>query len=723
MPEFFIFSVDTKNDEAYGLMFPVPLRHHLIMNRRSKPMRIFIILLTCICAYPIQAQHRWEAIDFTGLQRIHALTQLPSGDILAGSDWSGLYRSTDGGLTWRHDMGEWRTLWSLYWHESRLIAGSDRGPIYSDDNGDTWSTPTHSIRLLRLASMKIADIVSTERGQQYLYYSSDKGETWISKYSNLGSRMRALSIATNNDDHIFIGLDVLEMQYSPDGGLYRSEDMGATFHSVDARFEKREVRDILIDGLTMLIAMPKLGIGLSTDGGMSWDILPVPGIRVIVHGSVGEYWAAGEQGVYRSTDGGLNWSMTSNPDFTIHTLLYTPSFFLAGADNQGIFRSADGHTWSRTNLDYNSVVIQAIATHYATSSIYIAQRQTETLHFNSDGISRAPPEFSNAEDIMIANDLCVYVAGDNGIWYSVDKGRTALPDTAGIGGVGMAAISLDIDGTQYAAGKHKGLYQSPGRGSVWRSLGEEIFDTIRVLSVLPVLGSFTYIGTQANGMYMIDNFTGKVEKVAYPFPEHGSIQTMTRGRYYTLAASDSALFVMKSSRSWQLFSPALNQGWITDISTGADGEIFVSTVRGVFQFYHHIGEWRSLELDKHVNCIARLPNYRIYAGTNGEGVFGTKHIYTGIPPAAPSSARILGVNYPNPFIDHTVLPLRMEQPAYLRVTLHDVLGREIRTLYDGWLQQGHHELSIDAHDLTPGVYVIRAGGAANSESRMLLLTR
>ncbi|MEM6783789.1 MAG: T9SS type A sorting domain-containing protein [Bacteroidota bacterium] len=78
------------------------------------------------------------------------------------------------------------------------------------------------------------------------------------------------------------------------------------------------------------------------------------------------------------------------------------------------------------------------------------------------------------------------------------------------------------------------------------------------------------------------------------------------------------------------------------------------------------------------------------------------------PPGKPGETALLGVPYPNPTQDAVTVPLTLAQPAEVRVTVVDLLGREVAVLTDGAQQAGRHALPLDTDSLAPGLYVVRA---------------
>ncbi len=63
--------------------------------------------------------------------------------------------------------------------------------------------------------------------------------------------------------------------------------------------------------------------------------------------------------------------------------------------------------------------------------------------------------------------------------------------------------------------------------------------------------------------------------------------------------------------------------------------------------------------------------------------------------------------YPNPAIGRASLTISLPQPEPARVALLDLLGREVRSLWNGPLGSGDHTLTIDTSGLASGIYFLR----------------
>jgi hypothetical protein len=80
--------------------------------------------------------------------------------------------------------------------------------------------------------------------------------------------------------------------------------------------------------------------------------------------------------------------------------------------------------------------------------------------------------------------------------------------------------------------------------------------------------------------------------------------------------------------------------------------------------------------------------------------------------------------YPNPFNPTTRFTLQVAKSQQVTVRVYDMLGREVRTLYNGLLQGDTEKaFSLDASELTSGHYLVRVQGDYFVASKQLVLAK
>lgn len=100
------------------------------------------------------------------------------------------------------------------------------------------------------------------------------------------------------------------------------------------------------------------------------------------------------------------------------------------------------------------------------------------------------------------------------------------------------------------------------------------------------------------------------------------------------------------------------------------------------------------------------------------------HGDTSISPDIPSAFSLLQ-NYPNPFNPSTTIGFAVsgQWSQWVRLTVHDVLGREVAVLVEGQMAPGRYEAMFDGTGIATGVYVCRFAAGDYSESKKMLLVR
>jgi len=83
----------------------------------------------------------------------------------------------------------------------------------------------------------------------------------------------------------------------------------------------------------------------------------------------------------------------------------------------------------------------------------------------------------------------------------------------------------------------------------------------------------------------------------------------------------------------------------------------------------------------------------------------------------------LHANYPNPFNPTTQIRFTINSSEHARLTVYDVLGREIAVLVNGIMPSGTHAVSFDASQLSSGVYLYRLESAGEVLTRKMILLK
>jgi glycosidase len=141
--------------------------------------------------------------------------------------------------------------------------------------------------------------------------------------------------------------------------------------------------------------------------------------------------------------------------------------------------------------------------------------------------------------------------------------------------------------------------------------------------------------------------------------------------------------------------------YLTDLFTGTPREVTGQEIEAL-----------SVEVSAHTTRLFVLADSVVAVPTPSEPA-----------PASAPTVPMLAQNYPNPFAAQTVIEYRVGEPGRVRLSVFDVLGREVAVLVDDVAAPGLHRVRFDAQALPNGVYVYRLITDSSTQTRRLMLIR
>jgi photosystem II stability/assembly factor-like uncharacterized protein len=331
--------------------------------------------------------------------------------VYAGADGkTGVFKSTDGGRTWRAllAMGPGHDLLALHPRNSaRLYATSEQGILTSRDAGRSWHAtkwgPT-------FAAVEALAIDPRNPGTAYVgidhegVFKRSPDGSW--RAANTGLRdlgVHELAVDPREPANVYAGTD---------GGVYKSTDGGFSWRRLPVPISYPETASALaIDpqdpetayAITSADGGWAFGGGMATiyesrvfksrDGGATWrasgevQTLKVPaapnevpaktvfGSRVAIDPLDPDTLYAGALGVLKSTDGGTTWRRTGLRRGDVDALVVdpeAPTTLYAGTD-AGLFKSTDaGASW------------QALLADVRVGALAIHPEQRQTMYAGTD---------------------------------------------------------------------------------------------------------------------------------------------------------------------------------------------------------------------------------------------------------------------------------------------------------------------------------------------------
>lgn len=242
-----------------------------------------------------------------------------SNYILGETQYNGVFRTTNGGVTWNSA-------------QSGLSGGENAAWVGPIEVHPTTSGTFYTAR-------------------QRVYRSTNNGGSWtaISGNINGSSSVRELTISKSNPSIMFA---------TSGSQVFKSTDAGATWSNVTSGLPNRTITTVEVHPTnSSLVFLTFSGFGTdkvykSTNGGSSWSSIdgplpdsPVNDIYIATDnpGMPNTYFVATDIGVFITEDDGANWTEVTNglPNTVIIHLDYSPSnkMLRAGTHGRGVYEA------------------------------------------------------------------------------------------------------------------------------------------------------------------------------------------------------------------------------------------------------------------------------------------------------------------------------------------------------------------------------------------------
>jgi photosystem II stability/assembly factor-like uncharacterized protein len=219
--------------------------------------------------------------------------------------------------------------------------------------------------------------------------------------------------------------------------------------------------------------------------------------------------------------------------------------------------------------------------------------------------------------------------------------------------------------------------------------------------------------------YFVDLNTGwAVGTLTYPNLRYGeALKTTDNGLNWNGITTPSG-----DGEYYSVFFTNSLSGWVS----GYQG-LIIKTDNGGTNWHHQLSGTNSYLMSIYfVNTMtgwAAGSNGTILKTTNGGGVVGIKQIGINIP-----STVILYDNYPNPFnpvtkIKYNIPPSKGARGMMVRLTIYDVLGREIENLVNQSQKPGSYEVTWDGSRYASGVYFYKLVTDEFIETKKMVLIK
>lgn len=84
---------------------------------------------------------------------------------------------------------------------------------------------------------------------------------------------------------------------------------------------------------------------------------------------------------------------------------------------------------------------------------------------------------------------------------------------------------------------------------------------------------------------------------------------------------------------------------------------------------------------------------------------------------------LLKQNYPNPFNPTTTISFSIGRAEFVTLKVYDILGKEVATLFNNFLNHGNYNFDFNASSLSSGVYLYRLQTESFSQTKQMILLK
>ncbi len=659
----------------------------------------------------------------------------------------GMYRSFDEGNSWSlmRPPGYWyNNIKDLEIHpvdHDIIFAGGSSTNVKSTDGGNSWydlDLPWVAVVAIRTDPLRPDTIyLATQSAPQGLsvFRSEDLGESWYQIHNDLDSTMWAWDLAIDpvNSNTLYLG-----GSSHPQGTgvcLEKTTDAGEHWFDITPPgLVSPWIITITIspfDHSTVYICTEATGVLKSTDGGETWreinEGLDARTAAKVEIDSVTAYLYLGTyyHGIYRSTNGGESWQKISNninqancEDLSINR---HDSDSLYVASIGGVYRSVDGaSSWQNVELDFpfyetraNGVQIDPYDPNYVYVSFYDYRGLGEGGIFRSTDGGETWDMFTNGlPEGGYYGKFAVADYGDGsrrlflgavGLYYSDDLGENwalcqgGLPSDLYYGRIEVSNVDPDLIFVS-DWGDPRLVYRSTDGGQTWAALSSPPGNgAINSIACDPFNSDIVYACRSHEGVFRstdtgqswVDISNNLPRDPDYFIPSGVAINPLNPQILYVNSARYGIFVSHDGGRSWEDFNEGLRTG------------------------YSHA-----------VTAIAPSDTNRIFLATSSQSVWTITKIPTSVDndDVSPREYSILS-NYPNPFNSITVIQYSLLESEPVILSIYNILGQQVATIFEGLQQAGEHTPTWDASAFPSGVYFARMKTLKSSQSLKMILLK
>jgi photosystem II stability/assembly factor-like uncharacterized protein len=630
-----------------------------------------------------------------------------------------------------------------------------QGIFKTNNLGATWEKITDNW-LISLESLSPDSLTNYLFGIDFrgsLFKTTDNGQTWnnIFEVSSYNTKL-----ASNGTNCLF---------FSVEDSTYFTEDGGATFIPLSSinNIEKVETNQ---DGFSYALANNKI---YSSNNGIDWELcegqenLIINSFSLLTNNALvistqanGLFYIGNNETVLIQLEknilpGRLVRYVDKNDSTTSHYMLLSDEYSSLSYGNINSVCCS----LSEIGLAKN-VKIFALKTNYSTLAV------TDDHVFRGDIYPDGSYKFQRMKDLS-PNIFSITETSNGDYFYStknqIYKMKFPFFDDAEL------VFSKSVDGIKlftdnndniYASYKSQ-IYRSNDTGKTWNSnlngaqfVGMSSYSKNEIYAVGTGVSIFPpkfYYSLNSGEIWETKEFDPDYEYVhVYSF-------TMTSDKIMFVSGSKNGVdgIILRSKNlgeSWETVYSRSMDFPIINLTVNNNNEIYASFTGDILYSFDKGENWQETSLTTgYISSLGIDRNGYIYAATFdqrnsadefiGEGVFRTLEATTGILKNKTKTSKNYQLiqNYPNPFNPTTIINYTIpSQPndvvnanfafnANVSMTVYDILGREVQTLFNKEQPAGNYQVEFDAINLPSGVYFYRLQSGNFIETKKMILLR
>jgi photosystem II stability/assembly factor-like uncharacterized protein len=513
----------------------------------------------------------------------------------------GVFRSDDGGRTWRELMGAHgksiRALAMAPSDHNTLVIGALDGVFRSRDGGATWErvSPENPASIENHSVLKNFVSVAIDPQNPDIMYAGTRHLPW--KTTNGGVSWHNLKEGILDDSDVFsiiVDPKVPSRVYaSACSGIYKSDNGAEIFHRVQ--------------GLPHSAIRTRV---LKQDPQRPW---------IVYAGTTGGLW--------KTTDSGARWSLVSAPDVIVNDVLIdprNPERVLLATDLRGVLVSNDGFAhYTASNRGFTHRVVGAV----------IADRKDPGRLY-----------------VGVMNDKNM-----GGFFISDDAGKNWRQSNRGLDARDILSLQQSESGALFVGTNH-GIFSLASLSASWQP-AKMIWGPVPEWQPKPVtpepepvVSKSRSSKTTAASRHKTSASKAKAPpEPVIPVDTAPRVRSLQMGEKAWFAATDQGLFISVDQGQKWYGQPIQGESNFSAVNSYEDGTVTLAGPTGAFLSHDSGKAWTAVTLPKYVSGVYNLtqaPGSVLWLGTNQGAMRSTdggeswRYVLNGLP-----KSDVLAVRY------------------------------------------------------------------------------